>query len=153
MILFLAEHDDPHVNLVARMLEQRGVDFFRFGQTDFPKRAELSLSYTPTGAARHTLRIGEEQIELSRLWSVWFRLGAMPVPHEHISEKHQRDYVAEECVGFLHDAWHSLDCRWVPAPYFVVQPPSSGAQLKVAGRSVRTAADADNQQSRRILDS
>jgi hypothetical protein len=133
MILFLAEYDDPHVNLVARMLQQRGVDFARFGQTDFPTRAELSLSYSPTGQTRQNLRVGEDLIDLSRLQSVWFRLGALPVPHEHITEKHQRDYVAEECAGFLHDAWHSLDCRWVPAPHFVVQRAQlKAAQLKVA---------------------
>jgi hypothetical protein len=133
MILIVAEHDDPHADQVAKMLQQRGVDSVRFAQTDFPTRAELSLSYTPDGQAHHTLRIGAELVELNRLQTVWYRLGAYPVPHAHHAEQHHRDYVAEECRCFLHDAWHSLECAWVPAPHFVVQRAQLKAtQLRVA---------------------
>jgi hypothetical protein len=134
MILIIAEHDDPHADQVAQMLQQRGVESVRFAQTDFPTRAELSLSYTPRGKARHTLRVEDRQIDLNGLKSVWYRLGAYPVPHGHLAEQHHRDYVAEESRCFLHDAWHSLDCPWIPAPHFVVQRAQLKAtQLRVAG--------------------
>ena len=134
MILIVAEHYDPHADQVAEMLRRRGIESLRFAQTDFPTRAELSLSYTPSGEARHTLRVGGERIDLNRLRCVWYRLGAYPVPPAHLKEQHHRDYVAEESRCFLHDAWHSIDARWVPAPHFVVQRAQlKAAQLRVAG--------------------
>jgi hypothetical protein len=133
MILIIAEHNDPHADQVAELLSRRGVESVRFAQTDFPTRAELSLSYSPNGQARHRLRVGTEEVELNRLHTVWYRLGAYPIPHEHHAEQHHRDYVAEESRCFLHDAWHSLSCSWVPAPHFVVQRAQLKAtQLKVA---------------------
>lgn len=133
MILIIAEREDPHADQVARMLEKRGVESVRFAQTDFPKRAEVSLSYSANGHAQHTLRVGSQLVHLSQLQSVWYRLGAFPVPHDHLTEQHHRDYVAEESRCFLHDAWHSLDCHWIPAPHFVVQRAQlKSSQLKVA---------------------
>ncbi len=80
------------------------------------------------------MRIGAESIDLKQLQCVWYRLGAYPAPHDHYAEQHHRDYVAEECRCFLHDAWHSLDCSWVPAPHFVVQRAQlKASQLKIAG--------------------
>lgn len=134
MILIVAEHNDPHADQVAQMLRRRGVDSVRFAQTDFPTTAELSLSYNPAGKARHTLRAGGQAIDLNRLRCVWYRLGADPVPPGHLTEAHHRSYVGEEARCFLHDAWHSIDARWVPAPHFVVQR----AQLKAA--QLRAAA-------------
>jgi hypothetical protein len=133
MILIIADRADPHADQVAQMLRRRGVDSARFSQTDFPTKAELSLSYSPTGEARYVLRVGTDEIDLNRLRCVWYRLGAYPVPHGHLTEQHHRDYVAEESRCFLHDAWHSLDCPWVPAPHFVVQRAQlKAAQLKAA---------------------
>lgn len=135
MILIVAEHDDPHADQVAEQLRRRGVDTVRFAQTDFPTKAELSLSYTPAGRARHMLRVGGNTVDLTDLRTVWYRLGAYPLPPDHLTEQHHRDYVAEESRCFLHDAWHSLACRWVPAPHFTVQR----AQMKATQLRAATA--------------
>jgi glutathione synthase/RimK-type ligase-like ATP-grasp enzyme len=134
MILILAEPHDLHADQIAQLLRQRGADLVRFDHAAFPSQAEISLAYTPTGHARYILRAGAQDIDLSRLRAVWYRFPTIPVPHGHLTERRHRDYVTEECLNFLHDAWHSLDCLWVPGPHFIVQRAQLKAtHLQVAG--------------------
>ena len=155
MILIVAEHNDPHADQVAAMLRRHrsGIQSASPRPTS-RRRPRWPCRTPPTGEARHTLRVGGERIGAPEppAVPVWYRLGAYPVAPPHLTEQHHRDYVAEEARCFLHDAWHSLDPRWVPAPHFVVQRAQlKAAQLKVAGAAgVRTAPDSGDQQPRRV---
>jgi hypothetical protein len=134
MILILTEPRDVHADHVAHKLRERGAGFRRFHPAEFPRHAELSLSYSATGRARYRLRAGGEAIDLDRVTAVWYRRPRTPVPHEEIADERVRASVEGECQNFVHDVWNSLDCAWLPAPHAVIRRATlKASQLKVAG--------------------
>ncbi len=134
MILILTQLLDPHADYVGQKLQERGADFVRLNPAQFPSQAAVSLSYSSTGHARYTLRMGEESIDLNCVEAVWYRRPEPPIPHEEITDKLSRQYVEEECKTFLNDAWNSLDCLWLPASPSVIRRAELKAfQLKIAG--------------------
>jgi hypothetical protein len=134
MILILTQPVDPHADHLARMLQGRGADFARFHPTQFPGQGEISLAPAPAGPVQYRLRAGGEAIDLSSLTAVWYRYPRPPVPHAEITDPLVRDFVARECLSFVEDTWHSLDCLWLPAQPLVIQRAQlKASQLKAAG--------------------
>jgi hypothetical protein len=134
MILILTEELDPHADHVTQMLEARGASWTRFNPADFPVKASLTLGYTPNGQMRSCLRLGETQIELTQLQSVWTRRPRLPVPHEHIRDAAARALVSEECMNFVRDVWNALPCPWLPGqPAAIHRAQLKASQLRVAG--------------------
>ncbi len=135
MILILAEPLDMHADHVAQKLQERGADFVRFNTAQFPKEAEISLSYSAQRRAGAILRVGRAQIDLHSVDSVWYRRSQAPIPHKDITEDPSREYVAGECLDFVKDVWNSLGEKlWVPGPVAVVRRAQlKASHLKVAG--------------------
>jgi hypothetical protein len=134
MILILTEPDDVHADAVIERLKDRGAEWFRFNPADFPARAGMSLGFEPNGRTRAILRTSETTIGLARLRSVWYRRPQPPVPHENIQNAAIRSFVAEDCLMFLRDLWHTLDCRWLPGnPMTIRAAELKGSQLRIAG--------------------
>jgi glutathione synthase/RimK-type ligase-like ATP-grasp enzyme len=133
VILILSEPRDEHASYVADLLRRRGADFRVFDPADFPARAEIALSYSSAGC-RHVLRAGGDELDLDRLQGVWYRRPKAPVPHAEVTDRRTRDYLAEECKTFVHDAWEALDARWLPAaPSVIRRAEPKAAQLRIAG--------------------
>jgi len=133
MILILTDDSDPHTDDVAEKLRQRGAEFFRFDPGQFPSNASMSLMYSVPGKMQSRLCVGNEQVDLSRVKSVWYRRPTPSVPHEEITDTLTRDYVSEECKIFMHDAWNAMDCFWLPAPQPVIRKAElKASQLKLA---------------------
>jgi glutathione synthase/RimK-type ligase-like ATP-grasp enzyme len=128
MILILTEEADPHADQVIEALRQRGAEWVRFDPGRFPARAEITVACTATGQVRRRLWVEGETVDLDRVTAVWYRRPQPPAPHEAITDEPMREYVAEECRFTLNDLWHTLGCRWVPAPPSVIRR----AELKVA---------------------
>src|SRR5688572_27053380 len=134
MILILTDITDPHADHVEQKLRERGADVVRFDPAQFPSKAEVSLSYTVNGQVSSRLSLGKQHVDLNDLQSVWYRRPGAPVPHEEITDKLSRDYIAEECRKFMHDTWNSIDSLWLPAPEAVIRRAElKASQLKVAG--------------------
>jgi hypothetical protein len=134
MILILTVPGDTHADHVASKLRLRGADSVRFDPALFPREAEISRSYSSRGALSSTLRIGEDQIDLNSLRSVWYRRPQFPIEHREVVGNLVRSFVKHECKVFIQDLWSSLDCVWLPAAPSRLTPASlKGTQLKVAG--------------------
>jgi hypothetical protein len=134
MILILTEPDDVHADAVIERLKQRRAEWFRFNPADFPARANVSLGFEPDGRTRALLRTAETTIDLTRLRSVWYRRPQPPVPHEQITNDAVRSFVAEDCLVFLRDLWHTIECRWLPGnPMTIRAAELKAAQLRIAG--------------------
>jgi glutathione synthase/RimK-type ligase-like ATP-grasp enzyme len=133
MILILTEACDPHADLVAHKLRERGAELARFDPAQFPSKAEFSLSYSSAGEIAYLLRSEEETVNLNRVQAIWYRRPQPPVAHERITNKLSRDYIQEDCNTFVQDVWNSLSCRWLPAPVSVIRRAQfKASQLKVA---------------------
>jgi hypothetical protein len=135
MILILTEPSDEHANHIAAKLRERGADFVRFNPAQFPREAEISLSYSPQGEFNPVLRLGAERVALDGLHSIWYRRPEPPVAPDEISDALLREAVQQECKNFVQDLWNSLDCLWLPAPPATVgQTQLKASQLRVAGQ-------------------
>jgi hypothetical protein len=134
MILILSDDFDPHADDVEQKLRLRGAEFFRFDPKKFPSNAELSIKYSATGETLSTLCIGDKQIDLDGVKSVWYRRPNSSVADPGITDKLTRDYIEEECKFFTSDIWNMLDCLWLPAsPGVVRRAELKASQLKLAG--------------------
>jgi glutathione synthase/RimK-type ligase-like ATP-grasp enzyme len=134
MILILTEEVDPHADQVIEVLRQRGAEWVRFNPGKFPARAEIAVACEATGPVRRRLWMEGETLDLDRVTAVWYRRPRPPESHEAITDERVREYVAEECRFTLNDLWHTLDCRWVPAPPSVIRRAEcKAAQLQLAG--------------------
>lgn len=133
MILILTEASDDHADLVSAKLRERGATFTRFDPGQFPAQAALSLSYSPTGQIRRTLRTGAGPIDLNGLETVWFRHPGQSVAHPAITDGFTRTYVEEECRTFLQDLWNGVAGLWVPAcPPVLRRAELKASQLQLA---------------------
>jgi hypothetical protein len=133
MILILTEDVDPHADQVTELLRCREARRVRFNPGRFPAGAELSLSCSAAGQVRSLLRDGGETIDLDQVTAVWYRRPRPPEPHAEITDPCVREYVTDEWRFTLNDLWHTLDCRWVPAPPMVIRRAEFNAvQLKLA---------------------
>ncbi len=134
MILILTEEADPHADRVIEALRQRSAEWVRFNPARFPSGAEISFACTAAGQVCSLLRVEGETVDLDRVTAVWYRRPQSPEPHEEITDPCTRAHVADECRFTLNDLWHTLDCRWVPAPPAVFRRAEfKAAQLKLAG--------------------
>jgi hypothetical protein len=134
MILILTQESDGHADHLEAKLRQRGADFVRFDPAHFPSAAEISIAHSPTGEARHTLRLGNERIDLDSLTSAWYRRPELPVAHATVTDRAVRDYVERESRAYVNGLWECLDCLWLPGRCSALERAEHKAlQLKVAG--------------------
>ncbi len=133
VILILSGSEDAHANWVEDKLRQRQVEFLRFTPAQFPQKATISLSYLPSGQAQYCLKVGKTIIDLHKVKAIWNRRPESPIPHPEFSDEPTRQFLSEECAGFIQDALSALECLWFPAPSNTLQKAKlKGLQLKVA---------------------
>jgi hypothetical protein len=133
MILMLSSPSEPLVVHLVQKLQERQAAFVQFDYAQFPKAAELSLAYEPNGQSRPALRRGKDLVDLSHVDTVLLWRPNPPTPHEALTDETSRAFVTTESLGFLNDAWSSLDCRWLPArPSVVRDAAQKVSQLQIA---------------------
>lgn len=133
MILILTERSDSHADHVIELLRRRDAEFVRFNPAQFPAEAQVSLAFGAGGPEGSSLELDGERVDLDRVTAVWYRRPELPAPHDEITDPRVREYLAEECRLFVNDLWHTLDCRWLPAPPAVLRRADLKAtQLKLA---------------------
>lgn len=134
MILILSTPGDGPANRVEQKLRQRGANVTRFNPAVFPAEAALSVAYSPKGKVRTDLRINDATIDFDHVTSIWLRRPGLPLPHDTIPAGPGRDLVAQESRAVLFDAWHTLQCGWLPgSPGAVRDAQRKLSQLMVAG--------------------
>ncbi len=134
MILILTENCDSHADKVEQRLRQRGAELLRLDPQRFPARQEISIAYLATGKMRCTLCLGDAQVDLGRVKSVWYRRPNLPVADPEITDSLTAGYVAEESKLFLNDLWNTMECLWVPGPPAALRTAEfKASQLKLAG--------------------
>ncbi len=133
-ILILSGSGDLHADWIEQKLHERGVSPLRFTSADFPTKAEMSRSYSPTGKVETILRFNRLSLSLEDIQSVWNRRYQKPVPHTHLSSAEIQEFLTDECDSFVQDIWNSLDCFWLPAaPAILCRAKFKALQLKLAG--------------------
>jgi hypothetical protein len=134
MILILTDDFDPHADHVERKLRQRGAELFRFDPKKIPSSVEMSIAYSAVGKVRWELSTGDDQIDLSRIRSVWYRRPNASVADPSITNKVTRDYIEDECKFFTNDVWNMMECLWLPAPPSAIRKADlKASQLSLAG--------------------
>lgn len=134
LIIILSGAEDSHADWVEDMLRQRQVEFLRFTPAKFPQKASISLSYLPSGQTEYCLKVGENIIDLQKVKAIWNRRPEAPTPHPEFTDKPTRQFLSDECGGFIQDAFAALKCLWFPAPPNILHRANlKGLQLKLAG--------------------
>ena len=134
MIIILTGPIDPHADAVIERLERRGAEYLRFDEADYPSRASLSFGCSPDGGSSTVLRTQERTLDLERVSTIWRRRPAPPEAPPAVQDPAWRSYVELECEAMLNAVWHSLSCRWLPAPTSVLRRADlKPLQLKLAG--------------------
>jgi len=134
MIIILSKPDDAHADHVESKLRARAAAFVRFDPADFPRAAEITLSYSSTGRRRCALRAGDGELDLDVLSAIWYRRPGRPRAHAALGDGLAAEFAEQECSSFVQSLWSSLDCLWFPAPPATVkQAGHKAAQLKLAG--------------------
>lgn len=134
MIIILTGPEDPHADAVIERLERRCAEYLRFDEADYPTRASLSFGCSPDGQISTVLRTQERTIDLERVSTIWRRRPGPPKAPPAVQDPSWRTYVELECEAMLNAVWHSLPCRWLPAPTSVLRRADlKQLQLKLAG--------------------
>lgn len=133
MIIILTGPNDPHADAVIERLERRGAEYLRFDEADYPARANLSLRCAPDGRSATILRTQERSVDLERVSTIWRRRPSPPEAPDAVQDPAWRHYVELECEAMLTAVWHTLPCRWLPAPTSVLRRADlKPLQLKLA---------------------
>lgn len=127
MILIITQPNDPHADVVRAKLETRGARVVCFDQAEFPKDAQISISYSK-GQCERTITTPAQKISFSEVTAAWHRRPRAPEIDARITDPASRDYALAEAKDFLIDLWSSLPCIRVPAP----QPIYRRAELKAS---------------------
>jgi len=113
MILIIGTADDEHVRYVTDRLSKRGSAYIQFDPRHYPASAEVTVEYDQAGAARASLTLPGQHVELSDVRAVWHRARVRPMPASSVRED-QSWWTAESCSRFLSQLYECLDCLWVP---------------------------------------
>lgn len=133
MILVVTCRADQTAELVIEKLQRRGAPVRRFDPADFPSRASLSQSFTPSTPGAMHLHVDGSAIDLHRLRCVWFRRPGEPTLHAEVQDPDLRSYLGAECGQRLEDVWSSLTCPCVPAiPAVIARAGLKATQLGLA---------------------
>lgn len=134
MILILTNAVDAHADYISRKLTERGADYLRVDNGDFPAQAELSTTFSPAGQPSYRLYRGAETYDLSQITAGWYRRPLSPVPELQFEGQPLWDYVQEETRWLVEGVWHALDCQWLPATRdTLLRAEDKVGQLRLAG--------------------
>jgi glutathione synthase/RimK-type ligase-like ATP-grasp enzyme len=112
MILVLTERFDPHADAVIDMLNRSNAPAVRFETADFPSRVTATLRFDDSSDGA-VLRIGEADIHLGSVRTVWYRRPAPPQVSAELEEL-DREFAKGEASHMLLSVWRLLrNCFWV----------------------------------------
>lgn len=114
-VLVLTQRLDPTADLVIRELRHRGTPVLRCDPGDFPESVGLAARISVTGTVTGTLRVGEREVELSEIASVYHR---RPTPHRTHPRLDRREahWSAREAAAGFGGVLTALDRPWVNHP-------------------------------------
>lgn len=132
LILVVSTKFDPHVDIIARKLNERHIPFIRFNTEDFPLRVSLALEFEKYGCGQKLVFPKQREIEGEQITAVWYRRPAeFELPTEFSPAVHI--FAQEESHATIRGLWQILDCLWVNHPEKNRVAGLKLNQLKVAG--------------------
>jgi ATP-grasp ribosomal peptide maturase len=114
-VLVLTRRLDPTADLVIRELQQRGTPVLRCDPGDFPESVELAARVSAAGAVTGMLRVGEREVELSEIASVYHRRPTPHRTHPRLNDSESAWTAREASAGFG-GVLAALDRPWVNHP-------------------------------------
>ena len=130
MILIVSQEDEPNVDAVERVLEQRRAEYLRFNTEAFPLSSSLVLrdpGQQPTGH----LCVAGRRIALDQISTVWYRRRGPFRLVGGLSES-EHTFIDRECLAALNGLWSILPCFWVNDPMRQRDAANKVLQLKIA---------------------
>lgn len=114
-ILIVSRKLDPHVDIIARKLNEEGIPFIRFNTEDFPLKVSVSLLFDKD-EREQILRFPQgRQIRGNQVKGVWYRRPAdFQFPPEFSPAIHV--FAEQESRATIMGLWELLDCIWVNHP-------------------------------------
>lgn len=133
-VLVLTQRLDPTADLVIRELQRRDTPALRCDPGDFPESVELEAHISVTGAVRGTLRVGEREVELSEITSVYHRRPTPHRTHPRLGQGEARWSAREAAAGFG-GVLSALGRPWVNHPDLDRAAAHKPHQLAAAARA------------------
>lgn len=135
VILIITNSTDIHADIMASVLNDRGVEYFRLDMDGFPRDFSFVQSVGPSGyrALIEDIR-SNTKLELTNVTAAWTRKTA---DFQFISDdlaKQERLFAEKETEHTLYSILYSLDCYWMNNPLATQSARWKGEQLKRAAR-------------------
>lgn len=127
-VLFVTASYDQAPDYVAKALEQRGIQFFRFDTDRFPN--EVRISYDPLTGVK--IDDGGRTVSANEIRSVWYRRHVAPNLPESLDQG-IREFCERETRAFVEGTLATLPTkRWLSAPHAIWRAEKKPYQLAVA---------------------
>ncbi len=130
-ILIVSRKLDPHVDIIARKLNERKIPFIRFNTEDFPLRVSVSVLFEGRERKQILKFPLSRQIRGDEVTGVWYRRPAdFQFPPEFSPAVHV--FAEQESRATIMGLWQLLDCIWVNHPERNREAELKLKQLRVA---------------------
>ncbi len=136
-VLVVSTRLDPHVDIIASKLNERGIPFVRFNTEDFPLKVAASI-YFERGEEKQVLDFENGRgIVGSEVSGVWYRRPAQfKFPDEFTPAI--RVFAEQESKATIAGLWEILNCIWINHP-----ERNRTAELKIKQLKIASAVGLD----------
>lgn len=134
MLLIVTGSGDATANFVEEKLVARDLAYFRFNTEDFPTSLQLIWEGGPKNIRRRLIT-SDQEIDLSRIRSIWWRRPFDPGPQisPDIADERAREFAELQTTESLRMLWDDLQGkRWVSHPSHIRIANSKLLQLRKA---------------------
>jgi len=133
MILVISSDRDLHARAVLAGLARVGARATLLDLSHFPARAQLSISYKPSGEQDFRVRDGSDgELALAQCRTIWWRRPQPFQLHAEITNSAYRAFALSESHEAFAGLWLAVDAFWVNHPLRDQAAAHKVYQLKVA---------------------
>jgi len=118
MILAISRAEDDHSREVLQQISLRGGSGRLLDLSEFPQKAEVSVSYSGD-ESRFTYRdlcVYGPELDLSECRVIWWRRPQQFRLHDELQEPGDRNFAYSEIYSTFSGLWLSLDAHWINHP-------------------------------------
>lgn len=133
MLLIITSSGDEHVNNAEKILEKRGVPYFRFDTNRFPEEVSLSMNIGERGFCG-LIQDHESKIRLQDVTHCWYRKPSLPDLREIFEDEGHIAFAEQESRSLLKWLYESFskEVKWLNHPIRLNAARSKVLQLAVA---------------------
>jgi len=136
MILIVSSLADAHAVSVTKKLTERGVPYYLFDTSAYPKNIQLSfeLEKQLKSISLYDMLM-EKSIDLTNMKVAWWRRPLPIIIDEQIKDFDAIQFTCSECIAALSGVWDSMNAYWINNPVLDEAASKKLFQLKVAAEA------------------